>query len=187
MIIPKRVEKFYYLGYPKIVAMITSGTFENSNVMPATWNTPVSMDPPLFAVAVAPIRFTFKLIEEHGEFGLNFLPFEKAELVYKAGYTSGKDVDKFEELGLTRIKAKKIKAPLLSEAITAIECKVINKVETGDHVLFVCEVLQTWVNPDYVDKDGRIVLAKVSPVYHIGRKRFVKIDPDSLVDFEESS
>ncbi len=155
--------------------------------MPATWNTPVSMDPPLFAVAIAPIRYTYKLVEEYGEFGINFLPFEKAELVYRAGYTSGRNIDKFEELGLTRVKPKKIKTPLLGEAITAIECRVLNKIETGDHILYICEVLQTWINPEYVDKDGRIQLDRVSPVYHIGRKKFVKIDADSIIDFEKSN
>ena len=184
MIIPKKIDRFYYLGYPKIVALITSGRYDNANIMPASWNTPVSFDPPLFAVAIAPERYTFKLVEEYGEFGLNFLPINETEKVYRTGYTSGREVDKFTEFSLTRVKAKRIKAPLIGEALTALECKVVNRIETGDHYLFIGKVVETWIDPEKVSGEGKIDLKSTSPVYHIGGKRFAGIDPKSIVEFQ---
>ncbi len=173
--------KFYYLAYPKIVSLITSGSFDKGNVMAASWNTPVSFNPPLFAVAVAPERYTYGLIKKYGEFGVNFLPFELSEKIYRVGDVSGRDLDKFSEFNLTKFRGKYIKAPLIEESLSAFECKVVKEVETGDHTLFIGEVLQAWYRKDFFDARGRIKLSETSPAFHVGGRYFAKLDGDSVV------
>jgi len=173
--------RFYYLAYPKIVALITSGTFESGNVMAASWNTPVSFEPPLFAVAISPERYTYSLVKKYGEFGVNFLPYELSEKVFRVGNVSGRDVDKFSKFDLTTFRGKYIKAPLIDESLSAFECKVVKEIETGDHILFVGEVIQAWYRSDFFDDRGRINLAKTSPAFHVGGRYFAKIDGESVI------
>lgn len=60
------------LLHPKLVVLVVSiGKDGRANVMPAAWVTPVSVNPPLVAVAISPKRYTYKLIKESGEFTLN--------------------------------------------------------------------------------------------------------------------
>ncbi|MGQ4891015.1 MAG: flavin reductase family protein [Candidatus Njordarchaeia archaeon] len=181
MLIVKKIEKFYYLTFPKITTIITSGTYENGNAMAASWTTPVSFDPPLIAVAISPKRYTYELIRKFGEYGVNILSFEKLDIVEKTGYYSGRDFNKFDHFGIRKMRAKKIESPLIADAICVMECVVKKTINIGDHDLFVGEVVETWVNPEYVDDKGRIKIDKISPIFHYGGKDFVGVDGRNIV------
>ena len=45
------------------------------------------------------------------------------------GTKSGRDVDKFQELGLTPVEAEKISVPAIRELPLTLECKVVYKQE----------------------------------------------------------
>ena len=169
------------MTYPKIATVITSGTFDHPNAMAASWTTPVSFSPKLFVVAISPKRYTYELVKKYGEFGVNILPYELYDLCYKVGYYSGREFNKFEKFGLEKVRAKKIKAPLIGQSIAALECKVVDIFKTGDHDLFLGEVVETWVNPEYVDGEGKIILERVSPIFHIGGDEFSAIDSKKRV------
>lgn len=183
VLVPQKVRKFHYLTYPKIATVITSGTFENPNAMAASWTTPVSFSPPLFVVAISPKRYTYKLVKEHGDFGVNILPMGEAKIVYQVGYYSGAEFNKFEKFNIPKVKSKKIKAPLIGNSIAAFECIVKDVYKTGDHDLFVGEIVETWINPDLFDEQGRIKISEVSPVYQWSGMNFVGVDGRNVKSF----
>lgn len=82
---------------------------------------------PIFMVAVRPTRYTHKLIEEINEFTVNVPGDCMEEIVNYCGTVSGRDYDKFKEVGLTAEKGKRVKSPIISECIAYYECKVIGK------------------------------------------------------------
>jgi len=82
---------------------------------------------PIFMVAVRPTRYTYRLIEEINEFTVNVPSDDMEEIVDYCGTVSGRDYDKFKEVGLTAEKGKRVKSPIISECITHYECKVIGK------------------------------------------------------------
>lgn len=131
----------YKLSYPRQLVLVTSHYQEKDNVMTVAWESPLSFDPPLHGILVSPKRFSHDMILKSGDFGLNFMDTDSRRAVKICGSMSGKDKDKFGITGLTREKAKRIKAPLIGEAICQLECKVIDYVETGDHTLFIGKVL----------------------------------------------
>ncbi|MGB5085698.1 MAG: flavin reductase [Methylocystis silviterrae] len=49
-----------------------------------------------------------------------------ASKVVEIGNCSGRDIDKFENFHLTRRKADRVAAPLISECFANFECKVID-------------------------------------------------------------
>ena len=57
------------------------------------------------------------------------------------GVKSGKDVDKFESMHLTKEKANFVKSPLIKESPISVECKVKEIKELGSHHMFIAEVL----------------------------------------------
>ena len=69
--------------YPKIALIVTASARGKEGAMPAAWHSSICIKPPIYGVSLASSRFTYQLIAESKEFGLNFIPWEKANL---AGY-----------------------------------------------------------------------------------------------------
>ena len=167
----RNLSKYHYLTFPAITPVITSGTMNSPNAMAASWVTPLSARPPLFGVAISPRRYTYELIKKHGDFGVCFLPFSIVEKVLGVGSISGREVNKFERYGLKLKKPERINAPLIEESLSALECKVVKEVETGDHVFFVGEVLVAWIREDML-KDGIFDPRKAKHVLYLGNGYF---------------
>ncbi|MHA1616234.1 MAG: flavin reductase family protein [Candidatus Njordarchaeales archaeon] len=175
----------YHLTYPKLTVIITAGTYEKANAMAASWHTYLSFEPPLYGVSVALRRYTYQLIKENGDFCVNFLPFELAEKVWKTGLTSGAEIDKFKAFGLTKKKASKVKAPIIEESLTALECKVVKEYSVGDHVLFVGEIVTAWYREGIIINDRALLDPKKAlHVYYLGEGHFLTLAPDTLKKFE---
>jgi flavin reductase (DIM6/NTAB) family NADH-FMN oxidoreductase RutF len=82
---------------------------------------------PIFIVLVRPSRYTYKLIEETGDFTVNIVPPKLKEVVQYCGTVSGRDHNKFKEKNLTPLPSKTTKTPVIKECILHFECKVVNK------------------------------------------------------------
>lgn len=87
------------------------------------WNRPVA------TVYVRPTRFTFSLLEATPEFTLNFLPESFRDALDFCGTRSGRDVDKWRATGLTTEPSAVVGVPRVSQAILALECRVLSTVD----------------------------------------------------------
>jgi len=127
---------------PTGVWVVTARAGEKINGMTAAWGTQVSFKPALVAVAIAPLRYTYSLIKESGYFGMNLLADNQKELAKLFGFKSGKKVNKFKNVAYENgLKG----SPILKEAVAYVECEVKDVVTTGDHDLFIGEVLDAAV------------------------------------------
>ena len=72
--------------YPRVATIVTAQTKGKANAMVAAWHLVISVNPPLYGASIVPERSTYELVANSKEFGVNFLPFEMAELI-----TSAKD------------------------------------------------------------------------------------------------
>ncbi len=150
-ILPSKVS---HILSPRLTVLVTSGIENKGNIMAVSWCTPVSFDPPMVAIAVSPERHSYGLIKEVGEFGINIPHKNMIDAVFRAGTQSGSKINKFDQLGLTPMRAKKIKVPLIEECVGFVECRVSDEFVTGDHMLFVGEVLSVYVKDEYYDEKG---------------------------------
>jgi len=132
-------ENLYRLLYPMRIVLISAAGKSGESIMPAAWCCPLSFEPPLFGVAIGKKRFTYKLISESGAFALNIAAADMEEGVKFCGGCSGKERDKFKETGWKREQGKL--TVMIGDAPASIECKVIGKVEAGDHILFIGEAV----------------------------------------------
>jgi flavin reductase (DIM6/NTAB) family NADH-FMN oxidoreductase RutF len=140
---------------------------------------PASINPPLVVVSIAPPRYSHSLIEKTGEFVLNIPTMEILNEMFFCGRRSGRNIDKFNETGLTRLPARKVKPPIIKECVAHLECKLYKQVPTGDHTLFIGEVLAAYVNENTFNQTYN--LEKASLIYHVGGKYFATITPKIMV------
>jgi len=171
------------LVQPMLTTLITSSYNGRNAVMAAAWVTPVSYVPPRVGVAISPERYTYDIVKSSGYFAINIMDFKYTYNIYLAGTLSGKNYeDKFKAIGLTPIKAKKLNIVVVKEAIGILECKVIKIIETGDHHLFIADIIEAYVNNDKA-YNTHWVISHYKPVLYISEGHFLTIDRNSLVKY----
>ncbi|MCS7285961.1 MAG: flavin reductase family protein [Anaerolineae bacterium] len=150
------------------VVLVTSHYKDKENVMSASWITPLSFSPPLIGVAIHPVRFTHDLIKKSEQFALNIPSVSLLKAVEICGTYSGRDVDKFARAGITPVDALEIDVPLVEECIGHIECVLTDAFTTGDHTLFVGQVVAASVVEEAFDKVWKLENDELKPLHHLG-------------------
>ncbi len=135
--------------YPEPVALAVSRDAERNraNLITLGWAMSTSHEPPMVAISVGHTRHSHETIRESGEFVL-VLPSEaQAEAVLFCGTHSGRDHDKFRESGLKPLPPKSLQTPLVAGACANFECRVVASCESGDHTIYVGEVVASHRDP----------------------------------------
>jgi flavin reductase (DIM6/NTAB) family NADH-FMN oxidoreductase RutF len=166
--------------YPKLTVIVTASAGGKDNAMTAAWHSSISLKPPLYGVAIAPHRYTYRLLKESGEFGINFIPFEKASLANAIGSTSGEALDKFGRLGIKKEKPLKTGAPVLADAYAAYECRLVDDRTYGDHLWVVGEIVAVHVLEEAFTPAKVLDLARIRPLLYVGANLYASTDRDSL-------
>lgn len=133
----------YSSQFPDPVALVTVATETRSNVMTVGWASPISINPPILMVSIAPQRFTHDLILEAGEFGVSILADDQKKLSELAGTLSGTFVDKLARPEFETVSGRKIGAPHIAGARAQLECKLVEHHTVGDHTVFYGEVIHS--------------------------------------------
>ncbi len=170
----------FYQHYPKVAAIVTACAGSKKNAMAAAWHSALSFIPPLYGVAIAPKRFTCQLILESKEFGINFVPFETAELIASVGGSGGREVDKFQKFSIAEGKPLKTSVPILKDAYTAYECKLVDNKTYGDHVWIVGEIVAVHSADDVFTVHGTLDLDKLNPVLYLGAELYATTSSASV-------
>jgi flavin reductase (DIM6/NTAB) family NADH-FMN oxidoreductase RutF len=137
----------YGLLEPGPVVLVTTARAGRMNVMPMSWHTMMEFVPPLVGCVVSNANYTFEVLRKTGECVLNIPTAELAKKVVACGNVSGESVDKFTKFGLTPVAATAVKAPLIAECYTNLECKVVDRKLVTKYNFFVLEVVKAWIDP----------------------------------------
>jgi len=141
-------EKAIKRKYPEPIAWATCVDEKgNPNALALGWAMCTSFSPPMLAISVGLTRYSHELIERAGEFVLVFPSEGMKAATMVVGTKSGRHGDKMREAGIRLLPASRVKAPLVDDACANFECKVVGKLRTGDHTVFVGEVLASHVGP----------------------------------------
>ena len=154
--------------YPVPAVMISCADEEGrSNIMTAAWAGTICSDPVMVSVSIRPERYSHDVIARTGEFVINLTT---EDLTYAAdfcGVRSGRDVDKFEYLHLTKLPSQKVSAPSIGESPVCLECVVTGIEQLGTHDLFLAKVVQVSVDERYLDEKGRFQLEDAGLVAYV--------------------
>ncbi|NPB03165.1 MAG: flavin reductase family protein [Thermotogae bacterium] len=178
----KRVFNFrrLYASYPRSAVVATSydGTYKSA--LSLVWHTPLSFSPPVYAISVAPKRFSHDVILKALTFAVHFFPYEKAELVEWIGSRSGRDIDKFAHLPHFM---SPLENPIIEGAYLVLDCQYLDHRLVGDHTLIWGEIKHIYYDPQLVieGEDGGFELGKVRPLLYVGKGKYASLDPSSLI------
>ena len=144
--------------YPLPVVMVSCKENEKDNIITVAWTGTICTNPAMLSVSIKKERYSYNIIKSSGEFVVNLVT---DKLVYAAdwcGVRSGKDYDKFEQMKITKQKAKYLSCPMIKESPVNIECRVDEIKELGRHDMFIAKVLNVWADEAYMDSNGKFML-----------------------------
>lgn len=163
----KQIWKPGNMLYPLPAVLVTAADRQgNTNVFTVAWTGTVCSDPPMVSISVRKERHSYHMIRETGEFVINLTTAELAFATDYCGVKSGRDVDKFKEMHLTKLPAQKVGAPLIGESPVNIECRVTQTIELGTHVMFLATVEAVTVDDAYMDEKNTFHLRKADPIVY---------------------
>jgi flavin reductase (DIM6/NTAB) family NADH-FMN oxidoreductase RutF len=150
---------------------------ERPNVMAAAWAMPLDFDPPKVAVVVATGTFTRELLDRTGELVLSIPTVTLVEQTYAAGSVTGREHDKWSELGLEREPASRVKPPLVAGCVAWLECKALadERPVLERHDLWLGEVVAAWADDEvYRDREWRFTNGDPRrTIHHVARGVFL--------------
>ena len=98
----------------------------------------ITSEPATIAVSINHDNYTNACIEKTGKFAIAVLSEESDPgLIGTFGFQSGKDVNKFD--GVEALEKEGLS--VVADACSYLVCKVINKMETATHTVFLGEVI----------------------------------------------
>lgn len=111
-----------------------------ANLMGLGWWMITSWEPQQIAISVGKGQFSRMNLDFVNEFVLCFPTAAQAKGAWICGTVSGRDGDKFRMAGFDPEPSEHVRPPRIADCLVAIECRVLQRHETGDHVLYVGDV-----------------------------------------------
>ena len=150
---------------PAVMVSVTDGE-GNDNIITIAWVGTVCTNPPMVSISVRPSRFSYEMLKKTGEFVINLTTEDLAYATDYCGVRSGRDVDKFKEMKLTKEKADFVKVPMIGESPVNIECRVKQVMELGSHHMFLADVLAVHADSAYMDENKKFHLNNAKPLVY---------------------
>lgn len=125
------VDAFDYAGHickaMKKGILLTTKSGDTLNTMTIGWGKiGIEWNRPVFIAYVRETRHTKTMLEENGEFTVN-IPYGQVDpqILAYCGTRSGRDTDKFRDLGLTLVDSDIVSVPGIAQLPLTLECRVI--------------------------------------------------------------
>ena len=145
---------------PKILVTVRDNE-GNDNGLIVGYCCNCSFDPPMLMVGIVPSRYSHHMIKENGCFVAHILTKDQSSLFSCFGRKSGKDLNKFKEVGAVLKDAEIVNAGIIEGCPVAVECTVVDSIMTGSHEMFVGKVEVVHAEEEYVNEDGDIDFSKI--------------------------
>ena len=171
----KQVWKPGNMLYPVPAVMVSCGNKNGEkNIITIAWAGTICSDPAMVSISVRPERYSYDMIRETGEFVINLTTKELAFATDWCGVKSGRDVDKFEAMGLTAAPGKVLKyAPIIGESPVNLECRVEQVLELGSHHMFIAGIEDVMISEKYMNETGKFELNRTGLVTYSHGEYFV--------------
>jgi flavin reductase (DIM6/NTAB) family NADH-FMN oxidoreductase RutF len=143
--------------FPRPVLLLsTRDAAGKDNIITVSWAGVACSTPPMVTVSLRKSRLSHATILETQEFVVNIPTSKQVAVVDLCGSRSGKDLDKFSALGLGKVPAALVAAPLILECPINLECQVKHVLPLGSHDLFVAEIVNVHAQHSVLREDGEI-------------------------------
>lgn len=167
--------------YPLPVVMVSCGEMKKSNIITVAWTGIANTNPAMVYISIRKGRYSYEIIEKTKEFVINLTNEQLVKATDWCGVKSGRDVDKFKMMKLTKEKCNFVRCPAIQESPVSVECKVIETKNLGSHTMFLAEVLSINADKKYINEKGAFDISKCNLIaysngnYYTMRKENWKI------------
>jgi flavin reductase (DIM6/NTAB) family NADH-FMN oxidoreductase RutF len=148
------IGKAFTLLEPGPVVLVTTFDGEKHNVMTISWTMVLDFTP-LFAITTGAWNHSYAALRKSRECVIAIPTVDLIDEVVGVGTCSGASSDKFIKFGLTPVKARRVRAPLIKECLANIECRVTDIVTR--HNIVVLEGIAAYF--DHSRKEKRTLHA----------------------------
>lgn len=132
------------------VGLITSEGLLGPNIMAAEWTFQISKKPWLMAISISSKSLTAENIIQTGKFGISIASEHQNILTSVSGNYSGRDVNKImalQSLDFSFFLSGVNQVLLVSGSSMSFDCTLIQRLNLGNHTLFVGEVKESYGSP----------------------------------------
>ena len=130
---------------PGPIVLVSSAHKGETNIMTMGWHMVMEFSPSLVGCCISSANHSFELVRKSRQCVINLPTTDVAETVVKVGNTSGRDIDKFAEFGLTAEPATTVSAPLIKQCYANFECRLADASWVKKYNIFVFEVMKAHV------------------------------------------
>jgi flavin reductase (DIM6/NTAB) family NADH-FMN oxidoreductase RutF len=130
---------------PGPIVLVSSRWQDETNIMTMGWHTVIEFTPSLVGCVIANDNHSFHLIRTSGECVINLPTTALTDAVVGIGNTTGAEIDKFREFGLTADHGREVKAPLIRECHANFECRLHDDAVVDRYNFFIFEVVRAQV------------------------------------------
>ncbi len=120
-----RISKAFTLMESGPVVLVTTNDGAKNNIMTISWTMVIDFTP-RFAMTTGPWNYSYAALRKSRECVISIPTVDLIDRVVGVGTCSGADTDKFKKFGLTPVKGRYVRSPLIKECLANIECKVID-------------------------------------------------------------
>ena len=153
--------------YPTPVLVV--GTYDENGratAMTAAWGGVACSKPPCVSVSLRAATASHGNIMARKAFTISLPGESNAAQADYFGIYSGRDNDKFAELGLTAVRSELVDAPYIAEFPLVLECKVVAVHELGLHTQFIGEVLDVKADESVLTEAGAVDIEALKPILY---------------------
>lgn len=130
---------------PGPIVLVSSAWEGKTNIMTLGWQTVMEFTPSLVGCMISSGNHSFQMIRNSRECVINLPTTKLTDTVVGIGNTSGAEIDKFAEFGLTAEKAHEVGAPLIRECHASFECRLHDDALVEKYNFFIFEVVKAHV------------------------------------------
>jgi flavin reductase (DIM6/NTAB) family NADH-FMN oxidoreductase RutF len=125
-----------------IVTTVASGV--QAGCVVGYW-TRSSIDPPRFLVCISRQNHTFEPAMSSGEIAVHLIPAKAVDIVRLFGSETGDEIDKFAHCDWREGPGG---LPILAACPTYAVCKVLDRIDVGDHVALLVDPVSVTAGPE---------------------------------------
>jgi flavin reductase (DIM6/NTAB) family NADH-FMN oxidoreductase RutF len=132
---------------PGPIVLVSSRWRDETNIMTMGWHTVMEFVPSLVGCVIAESNHSFAMIRKSRECVINLPTTALTDTVVAIGNSTGAEIDKFGEFGLTADQARDVKAPLIRECYANFECRLHDDTLIRKYNFFILEIVRAHVAP----------------------------------------
>jgi flavin reductase (DIM6/NTAB) family NADH-FMN oxidoreductase RutF len=162
----------------------------NVNLSPFSFFNCFGANPPILIFSPArrgrdnTTKHSYENVREVPEVVINVVNYGMVQQASLASTEYPKGVNEFVKAGFSEVASTIVKPPRVAEAPIAMECKVLQIIQTGDQGaagnLVICEIVMMHINENVLDAEGKIDPWKLDAVARLGGDYYCRVQGDMI-------